>query len=137
MFFASAERDGKDGRVVLHWANPETVIRPKRTNNRVVFQKSVFVRPRRGFFVPDTSEETVVVPGGLKRSILTFLERFHGISERSVYNDIHGYIKHQDPRRSRYAAELRETLARSRRDPSFDLGCYLSAELDEIKLGKL
>ena len=137
LFFASVERDGKDGRVVLHWPNPEAVIRPKHPNNRVIFQKSVFVRPRRGFFVPDTSEETVVVPGGLKGSILTFLERFHGISERSVYNDIHGYIRHQDPRRSRYATELRETLAKSRRDPSFDLGCYLSAKLDEIKLVRM
>ena len=133
LFFASDERDGKDGRVVLHWPNPKTVIRPKQTNNRVVFQKSVFVHPRRGFIVPDTREETVVVPRGLKASILTFLERFHGISERSVYNDIHGYIRHQDPGRSQYVAELREKLARSRRDPSFDLGCYLSAKLDRIQ----
>ena len=137
MFFASVERDGKDGRVVLHWPNPTTVIRPKQTTNRVVFQKSVFVHPRRGFIVPDTSEETVVVPGGLKASILTFLERFHGISERSVYNDIHGYIRHQDPRRSRYVAELRETVAKARRDPSFDLGCYRSAKLDRIELVRM
>ena len=54
LFFASVEHDGKDGRVVLHWPNPEAVIRPKHTNNRVVFQKSVFVRPRRGFFVPES-----------------------------------------------------------------------------------
>ena len=87
--------------------------------------------------MPDTSEETVVVPGGLKASILTFLERFHGISERSVYNDIHGYIRHQDPRRSRYVAELRETVAKARRDPSFDLGCYRSAKLDRIELVRM
>ena len=87
--------------------------------------------------MPDTREETVVVPGDLKGSILTFLERFHGIFERSVYNDIHGYIRHQDPRRSRYAAELRETLAKSRRDPSLDLGCYLSAKLDRVELVRM
>ena len=133
LFFASAENEGTDGRVVLHWPALETVIRPKHTNNRVVFQKSVFVRPRRGFIVPDASEETVVVPGDLKPSILTFLERFHGISERSVYNDIHGYIRHQNPSRTRYAAEFRETLARSQGGKSVDLGDYLATQLLKIE----
>ena len=137
LYFASVDRDRKDGRIVLHWPNPNTVIRPKQTNNRVVSQKSAFVRPRRGFIVPDSREETVVVPAGLKASILTFLDRFHGISERSVYNDIHGYIRHQDPNRSRYLAELRETLVKSCRDPSFDLGCYLSAKPVSIKLVRM
>ena len=137
LFFASAERDGKDGRVVLHWPNPDALIWPKHTNNRVVFQKSVFVRPRRGFIVPDSIEETVVVPDGLKGSILTFLERFHGISEKSVFNDIHGYIRHQDLRRSRYAGEFREILSKSRRDPSFDLGCHLSTQLKRVELVRM
>ena len=137
LYFASVDSDGQDGRIVLHWPNPKTVIRPKQTNNRIVSQKSVFVRPRRGFIVPHPTEETVVVPGGLKASILTFLERFHGVSERSVYNDIHGYIRHQDPNRSRYVAELQETLAKSHRDTSFDLGCYLSAKPVTINLVRM
>ena len=33
------------------------------TMNRIVSQKSVFVRPPRGFIVPDARDETVVVPG--------------------------------------------------------------------------
>ena len=137
LFFASAENERKDGRVVLHWPNSDTVIRPKHTNGRVVFQKSVFVRPRRGFIVPDTGKETVVVPSRLKGGILTFLERFHGISESSVYNDIHGYIRHENPSRSRYAAELRETFARPQRDPSFDVGRYFAAKLDRIELVRM
>ena len=68
---------------------------------------------------------------------LTFLERFHGISERSVYNDIHGYIRHQEPNRSRYVAELQETLAKSCRDASFDLECYLSAKPVTIDLVRM
>ena len=84
LFFASVESEGKDGRVVLHWPESETMVTPKQTINRVVSQKSVFVRPRRGFIVPDARDETVVVPGDLKASILSFLERFHGISERTV-----------------------------------------------------
>ena len=132
LFFASVQNEGADGRVVLHWPDLKTVIRPKHTNNRVIFQKSVFVRPRRGFIMPDTREETVVVSGDLKVSILTFLERFHGISERSVYNDIHGYIRNQNLSRSRYAAEFSETLAGSRRCKRLELGDYLPARLDGI-----
>ena len=47
LFFASVEGDGKDGRVVLHWPESDTLVRPKQTMNRIVSQKSVFVRPRR------------------------------------------------------------------------------------------
>ena len=108
LFFASIESERGDGRVVLHWPEPNAVVKPKHTLNRIVSQKSVFVRPPRGFIVPDASEETVVVPADLKGSILTFLERFHGISEATVYNDIHGFIRHQTPSRSRYARTFRE-----------------------------
>ena len=87
--------------------------------------------------MPDADEETVVVPGDLKASILTFLERFHGIYERSVYNDIHGYIKHQDPSRSRYVAAYRELLSLRSPDPSFDLEWILSAEPNGIEVGRM
>ena len=132
LFFASAESEGIDGRVVLHWPDQERVIRPKQTNNRVVSQKSVMVRPGRGFIVPDAREETVVIPGDLKVSVLMFLERFHGISERSVYNDIHGYIRHQNANRTRYAAEFRESLAASRDSESVDLRHYLAPNLEGV-----
>ena len=102
------------------------MVRPKQTINRVVFQKSVFVRPRRGFILPDPRDETVVVPGDLKASILASLERFHGVSERTVFNDLHGFIKHQDPDCGRYVAEFRESLGRPRRDTSQDLKSCLA-----------
>ena len=121
LFFASVEGDGKDGRVVLHWPESETMVTPKQTISRVVSQKSVFVRPRRGFIVPNARDETVVVPGNLKASLLSFLERFHGISERTVYNDIHGFIRHQTPSRSRYAREFPGSRERTRRDVRRDL----------------
>jgi len=127
LFFASLASEEKDGRVVLHWPHPDTVMRPKRTINRVVFQKSVFVRPPRGFILPDRREETVIVPSGLKAGIVSYLERFHGITERAVFNDIHGFIRHQAPDRSRYAQEFRETLAELGRDT----GPYLALCLNE------
>ena len=55
LFFASVDNDQTDGRVVLHWPEPESVLKPKHTMNRIVSQRSVFVRPRRGFIVPDAS----------------------------------------------------------------------------------
>ena len=134
MFFASVGNEPKDGRVVLHWPESDTVVRPKHTMNRIVSQKSVFVRPRRGFIVPDAAEETVVVPGDLKGSILTFLERFHGISERTVYNDIHGFIRHQTPSRSRYARAFRESCARPRHHTTSDLTFYLEAQWTTTEL---
>ena len=39
LFFASADRNGEDGRVVLHRPNPDAVVRPRHTNNRVVFSE--------------------------------------------------------------------------------------------------
>ena len=121
LFFASFGSDGKDGRVVLHWPDQDTVVRPKQTINRVVFQKSVFVRPQRGFIVPDPQDEIVVVPGDLKAGILSFLQRFHGISEGAVFNDIHGFIRHQTPDHSLYVGEFRKSLKRPPRDTSQDL----------------
>ena len=128
LFFASVENEQTDGRVVLHWPEPESVLRPRNTMNRIVSQRSVFVRPRRGFIVPDASQETVLVPSDLKGSILTFLERFHGISNKTVYNDIHGFIRHQAPSRSRYARTFRELLSRPRPAPLRFLAPYLEGQ---------
>ena len=132
LFFASVDGAGKNGRFMVHWPDGKTVIRPKPTNNRVVFQNSVSIRPRRGFIVPHPVEETVIVPAGLKVHIRAFLERFYGISERTVYNDIHGYIRHQIPNRSPYDAKLREALAEPRRYPGFDLERDLPTKLESI-----
>lgn len=138
LFFACVGAGRVDGRVVLHRPEPDTLVRPKQTINRVVFQKSVFVRPRRGFIVPDAREETVVIPGDLKGSILSFLERFHGISERTVFNDIHGFIRHQTPGQSRYAREFRASSSKPRIDmnvalkPCFEAP-YLGVELFKMR----
>ena len=141
LFFASVEQEQTDGRVVLHWPEPETVLRPKHTMNRIVSQKSVFVRPRRGFIVPDASQETVLVPSDLKASILTFLERFHGISKTTVYNDIHGFIRHQTASRSRYARTFRdkfqESLSRLRPDPISSLEPYLDGGWITVDLARM
>ena len=138
LFFASVENEQTDGRVVLHWPEPELMLRPKHTMNRIVSQRSVFIRPRRGFIVLDTSQETALVPSDLKGSTLTFLERFHGISKTTVYNDIHGFIRHQTPSRSRYARTFRESLSRPRPNTvrsavGFLNGQWIDAHMERIR----
>ena len=128
LFFASFGSDGTDGRVVLHWPDQDTVVKPKQTINRVVFQKSMLVRPPRGFIVPDPQDEIVIVPGDLKAGILSFLQRFHGISVRTVFNDIHGFIRYQTPDQSLYVGEFRQSLERPQRDTSKDLKFCLAME---------
>ena len=137
LFFASSGREENDGRVVLHWPEPGSLVRPKHTINRVVAQKSVFVRPRRGFILPNGCEETVVVPGYLKGAVLSFLKRCHGISATTVYRDIHGFIRAQNPKRSRYAIEFRESLAIRQPEPIPDLGASLggvSLEIEQTRI---
>ena len=138
LFFAGGGGKENDGRVVLHWPEPGSLVRPKHTINRVVAQKSVFVRPRRGFILPDSCEETVVVPGDLKEGILSFLKRCHGISENTVYRDIHGFIRAQNPQRSRYVIEFRQSRATRQPEPIPNLpdflgGLFLGVEQTRIR----
>ena len=87
--------------------------------------------------MPNAREETVVVPADLKGSILSFLERFHGISERTVFNDIHGFIRHQTPGRSGYAREFQESLTKPPYDIAVELRPCLEAKFVDIELTKM
>lgn len=137
LFFASDGGTGDDGRVVLHWPEPSAVVRPKHTMNRIVSQKSVFVRPARGFIVPDARDETVVVPGNRKSDILEYLHRYHGISKRTVYNDVHGFIRHQAPRRSNYTRAFQKSVDRSRTRPNADWKSCLEAHAIRVFLARM
>lgn len=64
---------------------------PINPQNRVIAQKSVFVRPPKGF-VEGWEYQTIVVPRGLKKHVLEYLNKYHNIRTATVYNDIHGYI---------------------------------------------
>ena len=137
LFFASDGGKGEDGRVVLHWPESGAVVRPKHTMNRIVSQKSVFVRPPRGFIVPDARDETVVVPGDRKSDILEYLDRYHGISKRTVYNDVHGFIRHQAPKRSGYSRAFRESVGTSRPRRKADWKSCLEAGTIRIELASM
>lgn len=91
LFFACSSFPEEDGRVILQ--RTRTVIREVARNpkNRVIAQKSVFVRPLKGFIEPEP-RKVISIPSRLKQPMLNYLRRHHGISTHTVYNDLHGFI---------------------------------------------
>ena len=79
--------------------------------NRVIAQKSMFVRPSRGF-IEQEHIKTVCVKAELKESILTYLRKYHGIYTQTIYNDLAGYIKHQKNYREAYSEYGKGQLSR-------------------------
>ena len=88
---------GKDGRIILQEKEliDPYIAEPYEPINRVIAQKSVFVRHPNGFILPN-EEDVISIPANLKILIRKHLERYHGISAETVYNDLHGFIKNQD-----------------------------------------
>ena len=99
LFFACNSSDSltKDGRLILLQRTNERkdqILLPLNPRNRVIAQKSVFVRHPRGFLDPD-DVEIITIPAHLKQLLLTHLRKYHGISTETIYNDLHGFIINQ------------------------------------------
>ena len=96
LFFACDGVHDKDGRVILQETEKirHMITRPRNPRHRVVAQKSVFVRPPRGFIQPH-EDDLVVIPVHLKLDLLQYLRKYHDISTETVYNDLHGFIRYQ------------------------------------------
>ena len=88
---------GKDGRIILQEKERinSYIAEPYEPINRVIAQKSVFVRHPDGFVLPN-QDDVINIPADLKKPIRKHLERYHGVSAETVYNDLHGFIKNQD-----------------------------------------
>ena len=102
LFFACDGFPREDGRVILlnkSGAISRQIVQPRNPTNRVIAQKSVLVRPPRGFVEPD---DIVVIDQSLKRPLLDYLRTRHGISSETIYNDLHGFIRVQDIHKSAY-----------------------------------
>ena len=112
LFFACDGSPSKNGRVICLKKgdikelveNPREPINPL---NRVIAQKSIFVRPRRGFVEFDQDKDVVVIPVVLKKPMLDYLQKYHNISAKTVYNDLHGFIRIQDIHHQAYEALYR------------------------------
>ena len=97
LFFACDGHHDKDGRVILQKTEEikSMINHPRNPRHRVIAQKSVFVRPSKGFIEPH-EDDIVTIPANLKQLILDHLQMYHGISTEIIYNDLHGFIRNQD-----------------------------------------
>ena len=96
LFMACDGSSCKNGRVILKKKEliSPYIEKPYEPINRVIAQKSIFIRHPDGFISP--SEDGVInIPVVLKQPILGHLRNSHGISVETIYNDIHGFIKDQ------------------------------------------
>ena len=96
LFFACDGSPHKNGRVILQklQAIKDMIKHPQNPRHRVLAQKSVFVRPTKGFIEPN-EDEIITIPKRLKQSLLQHLWTYHDVSKETVYNDLHGFIRHQ------------------------------------------
>ena len=105
LFFACNGKPRKDGRVILQ--RIEKIIKmieiPQNPRHRVIVQKSVFVRPPKGFIQP-CEQDIVKIPANLKKPMLEHLRKYHNISTETIYNDLHGFIKNQSIHQKAYTA---------------------------------
>lgn len=101
LFFACDGRPEEPGRIIMIEDSGEgyVVTEPSHPAHRVIAQKSVFVRPNKGYVEP---KELVTIDSHLKSPILDYLRNNHGISTESIYNDLHGFILHQRIHQSAY-----------------------------------
>ena len=107
LFFACNNSDSltKDGRLILFRKTDERkdqILPPRNPRNRVIAQKSVFVRHPRGFLSLN-DVEIITIPASLKQLLLTHLRKYHGISTETIYNDLHGFITNQSFHEDAYA----------------------------------
>ena len=107
LFFACDGGHDKDGRIILLEKNEQItkkyqITKPQNPQSRVTAQKSVFVQPSTGFIDPN-DVITIPIPAALKQWILIHLLKFQDISTQTIYNDLHGFIRHKNLRSSRDA----------------------------------
>lgn len=104
LFFACDGFRDDDGRILLVKQTEEVkkiyrVTTPRNPQNRVIAQKSIFVRPPKGFIELDSE---INIPRRLKKPMLDYLRKHHAISTETIYNDLHGFIRNQDLHESAY-----------------------------------
>ena len=104
LFFACAAKFSEYGRVIIlnrYGEMSAHIFDPDARISRVKSQESIFVQPPKGY-IEDGLYETLTVPSHLKKRLLNYLKDEHSISKRSVYNDLHGFIRYSNERRKAY-----------------------------------
>ena len=124
LFFACYLNFDRDGRIVLLQKTNSYVVEPQSPINRIISQKSIFVRPPKGFILPD---HVINIPKDLKKSILDYLSKYHGISIETIYNDLHGFIRYQNVHQSAYAEFYAGLTCQNEKDYSKAIEYYRKA----------
>ena len=109
IFFACNGFYDKPGRVLLleqteQMIEKYQIKKPNQPKNRVKAQSSIFAQPPNGFIDPDDMIP-ICIPKHLKQWLLIIWKRL-GRSIQTIYNDLHGYIKHKNMPDERKAMEL-------------------------------
>ena len=117
LFFACDGRYEEDGRVILQKTDEirDMIAHPRNPRHRVIVQKSVFIRPPRGFIEP-LENKIVIIPANLKQPLLQYLRDYHGISTEVIYNDLQGFIRNQDIHGEAYTHFYRGFACQNRAD---------------------
>ena len=105
LFFACESLFDKPGRVILLDESAQEANRakkPRNTINRVKDQKSIFARPPKGF-IEIEPDDAINIPKDLKQPISDYLKKYHDISTKTIYNDLHGFIRNQGIHEGAYA----------------------------------
>lgn len=97
LFMACDGSPDEDGRIIFQERELMSpyIEKPYEPINRVIAQKSVFVRHPDGFIKPN-EDDIINIREDLKQPMLMHLRNSHDISVETIYNDIHGFIKDQD-----------------------------------------
>lgn len=98
LFFACDKFDKENGRVILLPDNEQDckcleIQEVSGIIPRAASQKSYLVKSETGFIEVDSCK-VVCIPGKLKEPMRKYLETYHGIDRKSIFNDIHGFIKY-------------------------------------------
>ena len=121
LFFACDGSPNLPSRIILLGKESEAydVLKPPRTIRRAEAQKSIFVQAQQGFVTPD---KIVYIPSELKGDILEYLRKHHDISTKTIYNDLHGFIKNRSSHKSAYTEFYKGLTCQGRGDSAKNTG---------------
>ncbi len=120
LFFACDNLPNEPGRLILLQQTEEMTAKyqieePLNPPNRVIAQKSIFVRPPKGYIEPE-EYDIIDIPESLKQFMLDHLQKYHGISAATLYNDLHGFIINQDRHEGAYMEYYRAITYQQERE---------------------
>lgn len=117
LYMACSSSLKKNGRIITQTIDSiNTYIRdPFEPMNRIIAQKSVLVRHPNGYIQPNDAD-IVNIPASLKIPMQAHLKNAHGIYTESVYNDVHGFIRHQNLKLETYRMAYKGLSQKQRGD---------------------